>query len=92
MTDVLLWTAGSQKCLYANRVSFVFDFKGPSMIIDTACSSSLVAFNTAVNDLRLGENQLFLEKKNYENCFNFIYLIHYINEVQNKQSFRYLIC
>ena len=54
MTDTLLWLSGSQKCLYANRISFVFDFKGPSMIIDTACSSSLVAFNTAMNDLRLG--------------------------------------
>jgi acyl transferase domain-containing protein len=54
MTETLLWIPGSQKCLYANRVSFVFDFKGPSMIIDTACSSSLVALNQAVNDLRLG--------------------------------------
>ncbi|CAG2163067.1 unnamed protein product, partial [Oppiella nova] len=55
MTETLLWLPGSQKCLYANRVSFVFDFKGPSMIIDTACSSSLVALNQAVNDMRLGK-------------------------------------
>ncbi|CAG2111951.1 unnamed protein product, partial [Medioppia subpectinata] len=55
MAETLLWLPGSQKCLYANRVSFTFDFKGPSMIIDTACSSSLVAFNTAMNDLRLGK-------------------------------------
>ena len=45
---------GSAKCLYANRVSFVFNFKGPSMMIDTACSSSLVALDVAVTDLRLG--------------------------------------
>ncbi|CAG2120708.1 unnamed protein product, partial [Medioppia subpectinata] len=55
MTETLLWLPGSQKCLYANRVSFVFDFHGPSMIIDTACSSSLVALNAAVNDMRLGK-------------------------------------
>ena len=54
MSETLLALQGCNKCLYANRVSFVFDFKGPSMIIDTACSSSLVAFNTAMNDLRLG--------------------------------------
>ena len=54
MTETLLWVPGNSKCLYANRISFVFDFKGPSLVIDTACSSSLVAFNTAMNDLRLG--------------------------------------
>ncbi|XP_054161075.1 fatty acid synthase-like [Oppia nitens] len=55
MTETLLWLPGAQKCLYANRISFVYDFRGPSMIIDTACSSSLVAFNTAFNDIRLGK-------------------------------------
>ncbi|CAG2105685.1 unnamed protein product, partial [Medioppia subpectinata] len=55
LTDGLLWVSGHSKCLYANRVSFVFDFKGPSLITDTACSSSLVAFNIAMNDLRLGK-------------------------------------
>jgi acyl transferase domain-containing protein len=54
MTETLLWVPGNSKCLYANRISFVFDFKGPSMVTDTACSSSLVAFNLAINDLRLG--------------------------------------
>ncbi|CAG2122474.1 unnamed protein product, partial [Medioppia subpectinata] len=55
MTETLLWVPGNSKCLYANRVSFVFDFKGPSLVTDTACSSSLVAFNLAINDLRLGK-------------------------------------
>ena len=41
--------------MYANRVSFVFDFKGPSMVIDTACSSSMVALDVAITDLRTGE-------------------------------------
>ena len=45
---------GTAKCMYANRVSFVFNFKGPSMLIDTACSSSLVAFDAAITDLRIG--------------------------------------
>ena len=54
MTETLLWIPGNSKCLYSNRISFVFDFKGPSLLIDTACSSSLVALNAAINDLRLG--------------------------------------
>ena len=54
VTDSILWLQGSGFCLYANRVSFVFDFKGPSLVTETACSASLVALNIAMNDLRLG--------------------------------------
>lgn len=38
----------------ANKVSFTFDFKGPSFICDTACSSSYHALICALNDFRLG--------------------------------------
>lgn len=41
----------------ANRVSYYFDFHGPSESIDTACSSSLVALNRAVKAIRNGECQ-----------------------------------
>ena len=41
--------------LIANRVSYTFDLRGPSLALDTACSSSLVAFHLACQSLRSGE-------------------------------------
>ena len=39
----------------ANRVSYHFDFNGPSMAIDTACSASLTALHVAYESVRRGE-------------------------------------
>lgn len=39
----------------ANRVSYSFDFRGPSLGVDTMCSSSLMAIHLACQSLRLGE-------------------------------------
>ncbi|MEU0540694.1 polyketide synthase Pks13 [Nocardia sp. NPDC005978] len=51
---------GSVSSIIANRTSYFFDFRGPSVAIDTACSSSLVAVHDAVRALRSGEADLAL--------------------------------
>ncbi len=53
-------STGNALCVAANRISYAFDFQGPSLAIDTACSSSLVAIHQAVASLRNGESTLAL--------------------------------
>ena len=49
---------GSALSIAANRLSYAFDLRGPSLAIDTACSSSLVAIHQACRSLRSGESTL----------------------------------
>ncbi|MGD7003487.1 polyketide synthase Pks13 [Corynebacterium halotolerans] len=46
---------GTASSIIANRISYAFDFRGPSVNVDTACSSSLVAVHQAVRALRSGD-------------------------------------
>ncbi|HEY9739986.1 MAG TPA: polyketide synthase, partial [Coleofasciculaceae cyanobacterium] len=44
----------------ANRISYVFDFHGPSITLDTACSSALVAVHLACQSIWNQESEIAL--------------------------------
>ncbi|KAL8999563.1 MAG: hypothetical protein Q9169_001652 [Polycauliona sp. 2 TL-2023] len=46
---------GTSRALLSNRLSYFFDWHGPSISVDTACSSSLAAVHLGVRALRNGE-------------------------------------
>lgn len=51
---------GGALSVVANRLSYLLDVRGPSMVVDTACSSSLVAVHLACRSLSSGESELAL--------------------------------
>jgi acyl transferase domain-containing protein len=51
---------GTGGSIISNRISYFFDWHGPSITIDTACSSSLVAIHLAIQTLRAGSSRIAL--------------------------------
>ena len=49
---------GPSTTLTANRISYLFDFRGPSVTIDTACSSALVALDMACKAVLAGDSRV----------------------------------
>ncbi|GAB2823212.1 type I polyketide synthase [Actinocorallia aurea] len=61
LTRLEAFTAtGAALSIVANRLSYLLDLRGPSMIVDTACSSSLVSTHLAVQSLRAGDSDVAL--------------------------------
>ncbi|KAL4928189.1 type I polyketide synthase [Aspergillus undulatus] len=51
----LYLVTGTGPAISSNRISYIFNLRGPSFTMDTGCSSSLVALHQAVLSLRNGE-------------------------------------
>ncbi|QEU88292.1 type I polyketide synthase [Streptomyces viridosporus] len=51
---------GATLSITANRISYAFDLRGPSMAVDTACSSALVALDRACRTLHEGVGRVAL--------------------------------
>ena len=51
---------GGSSSIAANRISYCFDLRGPSVAVDTACSSSLVAIHMACESILRGDAEMAL--------------------------------
>ncbi len=50
--------SGNSHSILANRISYLFNLRGPSAPLDTACSSSLVALHRAIESIHTGSSEM----------------------------------
>lgn len=68
----------------ANRVSYQFNFSGPSLALDTACSSSLTAIHLACQAIRQGEIDAAIAGASnlslHPNKYNLLSDLHFLSQ------------
>lgn len=57
-TQTKYFATGNEPGMLANRLSWFYNLKGPSIQLDTACSSSLSALHLACQGLRNGDSDM----------------------------------
>lgn len=78
--DALYLPTGNAISIAANRLSYLFDLRGPSIIIDSACSSSMASLHLAILSLQNKSCDLALV------CGAKLNLLPYVNFVLTKAS------
>ena len=63
------------EAMTANRLSWFFGLKGPSLTLDTACSSSLYALHLACQSLRLKETNMVGRDTNLRELTAYLVLV-----------------
>lgn len=76
--DALYLPTGNAISIAANRLSYLFDLRGPSVIIDSACSSSMTALHMACLNLQTKSCDMALL------CGAKLNLLPYVNFVLSK--------
>ena len=61
-TDIASWRnyefTGTSPSILANRISYTFDLRGPSVSLDTACSGSMVAVHLGAHSILSGKAEV----------------------------------